>query len=410
MHRTCCSFAAWLAILTSASGLAAQVVQGRVVEAGAPVAGVHVLLLDADARPITSRLTGPEGRFVFQLYGVRGRYSIVAEMIGRQSTTIGPFAVGEGTTDHLMVLQPQPVRLEGLRAETARRCHSRPLPGHETHTVWEEARKALAVEELTRRSLRYRYDIRSFVRELDPFAMHITHEESRYRHSYTGVPFRARSAPWLIEHGWVERDAQGTLLYGPTAELLLSEAFLDLYCFHLVRDEARAGQIGLSFQPIPGRTVPDIKGVLWLDEATAELRVLEFGYVHLPPDLPLGNRGGQVVYSRLATGAWFINEWAIRSPRVVLYSDPSGSEYRQTQRVTGYREDGAQVLRITARDGTTLFERQRDTLGTSHPQARRSHAALDTVVVSAWMRGGSSGPFLREIHSLRAASARLRSP
>lgn len=364
MYRTSASFVACIALLASATSVPAQVVHGRVVEAGAPLAGVQVLLLDTDARRIASALTGAAGRFVFQLDNVRGRYSIVAEMIGRQSATIGPFPVREGTTEHVIALNPQPIRLEGLRAEPARRCRPRPLPGRETHTVWEEARKALLAEELTRRSLRYQYDIRSFVRELDAFGVRVVHEESQYRRSYAGVPFRARAAEWLNENGWIERDARGSILYGPTAELLLSEAFLDLYCFHLVRTATRPGQIGLAFQPMRGRTLPDIAGVLWLDEATAELRVLEFRYVRLPADFPSGDRRGHVTYGRLPTGAWFIEEWAIRSPRVAVHTGAWRGEYVETKRVIGYREDGAQVLRIMGRDGAPLYERQDDSSST----------------------------------------------
>ena len=360
MHRKSASLITCAVLLVSATRAPAQVVHGRVVEAGASLAGAQVLLLDTDARRIASTLTGPGGRFEFQLDRVRGRYSIVAEMIGRQSTTIGPFAVPTGTAEHVITLNPQPIRLESLRAEPARRCRPRPLPGRETHTAWEEARKALLAEELTRRNLHYQYNIRSFVRELDEFGVGIVREESRYRRSYAGVPFRARSAEWLNEHGWIERDAQGSILYGPTAELLLSEAFLDLYCFHLVRSATRPGQIGLAFQPMPGRTLPDIAGVLWLDEATAELRVLEFRYVRLPADFPAGHRHGHVTYSRLPTGAWFIEEWAIRSPRIAIHTGKLGAETIETERVVGYREDGAQVLRVMGRDGAPLYERQED--------------------------------------------------
>ena len=78
---------------------------------------------------------------------------------------------------------------------------------------------------------------------------------------------------------------------------LLSDAFLDTHCLS-VRDGGD-GRIGLMFEPVPDRWVPEIVGVLWLDAETAELDWLEFGYVNLLRTREIGEPGGEVSFARL---------------------------------------------------------------------------------------------------------------
>jgi hypothetical protein len=68
--------------------------------------------------------------------------------------------------------------------------------------------------------------------------------------------------------------------------VLLSDTFLADHCFKIepARWSTRA-TLGLAFQPVPERKKPDIKGVLWMDGKTAELRTLEFNYTWLPNDV-----------------------------------------------------------------------------------------------------------------------------
>jgi hypothetical protein len=55
--------------------------------------------------------------------------------------------------------------------------------------------------------------------------------------------------------------------------------------------------------------------VLWLDEASAELRDIAFQYVNA--QLPGGmTGGGQTKFRRLASGAWIVDEWKLSMPRV----------------------------------------------------------------------------------------------
>ena len=97
---------------------------------------------------------------------------------------------------------------------------------------------------------------------------------------------------------------------GPSIEVLLSRAFQDAHCFALRRDRRRE-RIGLTFEPLPGGRLSDIEGVLWLAEATGELRTLEFSYVRLPSSVPRGRYEGSAGFRRLEDGAWIIDQWRL---------------------------------------------------------------------------------------------------
>jgi hypothetical protein len=66
------------------------------------------------------------------------------------------------------------------------------------------------------------------------------------------------------------------------AQALLSDPFLDAYCFRLANDAPEPGLVGLAFEPVRRRDVADITGTLWLDAADARLRYLEFAYTWAP--------------------------------------------------------------------------------------------------------------------------------
>jgi hypothetical protein len=56
--------------------------------------------------------------------------------------------------------------------------------------------------------------------------------------------------------------------------------------------------------------------VLWLDETTAELRLLEYGYTSIPWNLADGLARGRIDFGRTPTGTWIMQRWSIRIPRV----------------------------------------------------------------------------------------------
>jgi hypothetical protein len=103
----------------------------------------------------------------------------------------------------------------------------------------------------------------------------------------------------------------------------------------------RTGWIGLTFRPAArtaGRV--DVRGTLWLDRGSSELRRMEYWYVGLSPELQAANLGGTLEFTRLADGFWFISAWEIRMPRMSLVG----------ARVTGVSVRGGEVWRVRRGD------------------------------------------------------------
>ena len=71
------------------------------------------------------------------------------------------------------------------------------------------------------------------------------------------------------------------------AEVLLSESFVAGHCFH-TEPWTRDGRdwVGVGFSPASARrNLVDIEGTLWLDRASAELRLLEYRYANMPREI-----------------------------------------------------------------------------------------------------------------------------
>lgn len=112
-----------------------------------------------------------------------------------------------------------------------------------------------------------------------------------------------------------------------------------------MRDERRQPNlIGLGFRPVRDRRVPEIRGVLWVDRGSAELRHLEFEYVDVPVPVRVSGLGGRLEFERLASGAWIIRDWYIRIPHRVLIERRVGYQ-RVTQRdsLIGFIDQGGIV-------------------------------------------------------------------
>jgi hypothetical protein len=143
-------------------------------------------------------------------------------------------------------------------------------------------------------------------------------------------------------------------LFAPNSDVLLSESFLDTHCFYLRRDDEHPGQVGLVFEPVRGRRLTDIEGVLWLSEQTAELLILEFEYVNAPATFPRGEYGGHARFRRLPGGAVIVHTWHIATPIVQLFEDQIQGRVVGSERVAGTFTSGGEVLRIVERRGTVL--------------------------------------------------------
>ena len=105
------------------------------------------------------------------------------------------------------------------------------------------------------------------------------------------------------------------------------------------------GQLGLGFEPIPNRRVPDVTGTLWVERLTGELKALEFEYTGLPQGLARSDLGGRVEFLRLPNGAWIISYWHVRLPVVESYERrvKTRPAPQQISRIVGLLERGGRT-------------------------------------------------------------------
>ena len=366
--------AAALALLLTGAGLpvdgirreaAGQVVQGRLVDGGAPadpdaappgVSGAMMVLVNSDGRELARTITRASGLFRIEAPG-GGRYRIRAERIGYATVLSDPLVLeGADTTTIEIVAQPEAISLEGIFAEGESRCRVRPEEGLAVTRVWEEARKALAAAAWTQERGVYRYEMMNIRRVMDAENRRVLSEDRSYDRGYRESPYTALPAEELMTGGFARLDPSESVYYAPDAAVLLSDPFLDTHCFRLRKDEERApGLVGLAFQPLRGRRLAEISGTLWIDPATSELQWLDFSYqnLNLPSSLMAADIGGRVEFEALPNGTWIVDSWRIRMPRSRRAVNPLTNGMQTI--LDGITVQGGDVVRVHSdREGTVL--------------------------------------------------------
>ncbi len=345
-----------LAVLLAIRALPAwgQAVRGELVDRvnHRGVAGAFVVLLDAEEREVARALTDDRGRFLLRAPAA-GTYRLQSKRIGFRLTVSPPIVLETGRTlSYRLEVDAVPASLPPVIVEGKPQCGSRGEAGSVLAQLWEEAKEALAAVSWTQGSRLYQYSLRMFERDLSEVGNRVTRERSWTRSGYAETPFRSAPAEDLAERGYVVEEGRDRIYFAPDASVLLSEVFAGTHCFNAI--PGSGGRIGLAFDPVQGRHVPEIKGVLWLDQGTSELRELEFSYTGLPPELPEGPIGGRIEFMRLPTGAWIVREWFIRMPLMgqIVYTQ---GVRQPVSKVLGYRETGGQVLTITDPRGRVIF-------------------------------------------------------
>jgi hypothetical protein len=352
-----------LALSLVPAGAAGQTVVGRVIEEGVsrPLGGAFVVLEDAAGARREAVLADDDGRFVLRAPSA-GRYRLVARRIGYEDVASEAFVLAEGeTVERILAVRVRAIDLEGIRAEVGRRCRRRPETDTQTARLWEEARKALEITDWAEAEQALRFHIIRYRRELDAATLRVTAtEETGRRGTYDRSPYRSIAAERLESGGYIQPASRRGQWdhFAPDAEVLLSESFLDTHCFRVDPDGSE-DRVGLAFEPVTGRSVPDIEGVLWLDRRSAELDRLEFRYVGLPyPHGDWPQVGGRVEFERLATGMWVVRRWHIRMPLSAERTGGYGND-PQRLRLRSLVEDGAEVVQVRTRSGEVLIGTRR---------------------------------------------------
>jgi hypothetical protein len=206
------------------------------------------------------------------------------------------------------------------------------------------------------------------------------------------MPFRSRSVEELEERGYVIVEEDSVVYEAPDAEVFFSEPFLQHHCFRIDTDN-RDGQqkVGLRFEPVGGRTLPDVSGVFWIDAETIALERLELGYVNVGLWQRERGAAAEVQFDRLPDGRWFVSRWWIRMPMVQRVETLKGPVWDLEEAIVGFEEEGGVVRRVFAADGRAMYARDRATVrgfvydslsGAGLPDAFVSLAGTDHTTIS----------------------------
>jgi len=311
----------------------AQNVRGLVTEqaTGTPLAGVLLTLSrdDSAAAAVATTLTNERGEYTLRA-PQPGRYRLGAKRIGvRRFESEVIELVASQDVERNVELEALAFKLPTVTVHSQPLCVRRADQAGRIASLWEEVRTALTATQVSLRDRLVRARVVRYVHVLN--AQNLQVEAQRSVRQTDGVverPFVSLPGDALSRGGyWRVLPNDSITYYAPDADVLLSATFARDHCFGVADGRGeRAGLTGLSFEPASGREVPDVRGTLWLDARTFELRLVEFKYSRLPVATGNRNIGGEVHFAKLPSGAWIVERWFIRMPR---YTD------RPTTRSTG---------------------------------------------------------------------------
>jgi hypothetical protein len=360
-----------LALVSAARASHAQELRGtvRVADLNVPAAGVIIEALDAaTSARVTSTLTDARGYFILRL-PAPGTVRVRGLRIGQRPTDFGTFtlAAGEIRTEEF-TLSGAAITLERVSVVGRSVCGRARTQDQQVVTLLDEARKAIRSTQLqsTDGELSAIWTLRSQLTSLQ--GRPLEDPTIQAYSSATGRPFRSLPPDSLATAGYLAIQEDSYSFYAPDAEVLLSESFVESHCFNA---EPWKGDdrdwVGIGFKPAEARRgVVGIRGTLWLDRRSAELQKLEYDYVNLPPVLRTPRAGGSVGFMRLTSGAWLVNEWSIRMPRV---SESTGTRSAgrvrlptRVQRVSALAVTGGDVREIRRGSELLYASRQSEAL------------------------------------------------
>jgi hypothetical protein len=385
----------------------AQTARVNVIDAGTstPIPGVIVSLVGADGRRSHAALTNAEGNAVLRA-DAAGSYSVRAERVGFEPGVSASVALGGPEPVVRIALAPRRVRLSAVAVKGKRQCGNDVAHAVNTLTLWDEVRKALTATVLAQGERLPALPVLTYARLVDR-RLRVESESTHTRTSTSGSAFRTAAPDELARTGYV-REVGGMVFdfYGPDAALLLSDPFVRDHCFSVVQGRRQdSTMVGLAFEPVGGRKVPDIAGVLWLDRDSAELRHIDYRYTNLPYEILADRSEGHIEFARLPNGRWIVARWQIRTPRLAAIPDQQVGSVSVARRyeVIGYKEQGGIVDVVGVARGASAAPQPptgiasvggvaNDTLLGAPPSVTALRRRCDGAVPSP--RGGSDGGVL----------------
>lgn len=358
-------------VCVCASTSLAQRLTGTVTSAGARVPGAVVLLLDRSGSVAARTVTRANGAFVVDAPSA-GRYTARVLRIGHAPTLAGPYDLGAGTTSTASIALSGRIQvLPEIHVTDRTDCRVRPDSSAAAFQIWDQARTALLATAITQAEP-FDAQITTDAMMLDRDGKRVLSDTSHTESGPSRQPYSSLRPDSLAKIGYLETDASGTTAWGPDANVLLSDSFGSAHC---IRPELPAadtgifrGVIGVAFEPTAARDGrADVRGVLWLDRRSAELRSLDFSYTNVSMAVEQAHAGGHVEFVHLPSGEWLTTRWWIRFPAIQTIvnreSVVPGTVARSTssEHVQAISVTTGNVLRVS-RSGSTLWRRGRVTL------------------------------------------------
>jgi len=287
----------------------------------APISGAVVTLLDADRVMQRRTVTGTRGEYRLERTVHSTRMQLLR--LGYRPREILLPSVSPRDTTLDVMMERLPNLLDGMRVTARAACPAR-ADTPVAFSLWEQARSALLAAVVTRESQSVMLRRYSFDRETDgerATRMTVVTDSA----TGTMASFTAALTPaGFVHSGFVRDSADDRVYFGPDAEVLLSDAFLDGYCMQLAKtDPVHPERVGVRFTPARRRTDRvEIDGTLWIDSARRSLSHIDYEYLVPDGRLRALRPGGQVVFGDMPNGSILIDHWSMRLAGFVMESDP----------------------------------------------------------------------------------------
>jgi hypothetical protein len=303
-------------LLIASMAAAAQVVRGstRSQATGAAVPGTILVLVDSTNETVARTLADEHGDFVLHAR-TAGRYRVRAIRIGFRPVTSEFFGVLGDTTISLRMVDV-PFDLPAVTTRERTQCSVRPDSALALGALWEDVKAALLATAITREGAGLRFDLMDHTRVYDFATRELLDVGLTEAAVYETRSWASITPERLRRDGYVFENRDSTAFVAPDIETLLSDYFVSTHCFRIGTNTRADSLIAVEFDPAMRARHVEVRGTLWVDRRTHELRSLDFRYVNLELPVPGSDSvaGGHVGFVRLPVGAWIVSDWEVRVP------------------------------------------------------------------------------------------------
>ncbi|HUQ46648.1 MAG TPA: carboxypeptidase-like regulatory domain-containing protein [Gemmatimonadaceae bacterium] len=314
---------------------------------GAPIAGALVALLEG-SRVVAEGLSSASG--IITIGSAPGAYRVRVRRIGFRPFLSDPVTL-PFKGELVLRVESEKIVLNTMIVSASAHCGEIKRDAQALSTVWDAIAIALRASQLTSSDLSGLGTMRTYKREIGRNGEVVSNRTSAIPIT-DRRPFGAIDPASLLTLGYVRgNESAGWEYFAPDETVLLSDGFAATHCFKVLRDpRGRAGQIGVAFEPVPNRKQSDIRGVLWVDEKSAELRDVRFVFVNAGI-LTRFKPGGFAKFRRTMSGTWIVNEWQLSMPKLEVNS-------RERLEMIGSVENGGYIAADSTSVGRDSIRKQ----------------------------------------------------